>query len=286
MGYQSDRPHPSREGSAPMRQDKLTEYTLLCKRLRNYSAGCCGEYVAGSRCPACPYHIMDEAEKAIGDLLKHIPHPSREGSLPMTQNETDAIVWRLGFLSGLAHAKFMADRMRCTRPEPATASEWRDQFHATIELLEKEHAWHEERALMAAQTGPFPPTPAGPMRQKNETRVPTSGPWWSLDEGYPFDGIYRVAGLDNPMGPDVSWEKDNRPIVAECRNPGDARLIGATWELLAALRNIMNGLSSGLVRVETDADETWENAMLQARAAIAKTEDQTRPHPTERSTAE
>ena len=100
----------------------------------------------------------------------------------------------------------------------------------------------------------------------------TPGPWRSLDEAYPFDGIYRIAGRDNPMGPGVSWQKDNRPIVAECRKPGDARLICAACELLAALRNIMSGFSSGLVRVETDANETWENAMLQARAALAKAE--------------
>ena len=50
--------------------DKQNDYAALRKRLRGFSAGCCGEYVAGSRCPACPYRIMDEAEKAIGELLK------------------------------------------------------------------------------------------------------------------------------------------------------------------------------------------------------------------------
>lgn len=37
----------------------------------------------------------------------------------------------------------------------------------------------------------------------------------------------------------------------------------------AALQNIMNGIESGAVRVETDQDETWTSAMRQAKEALA-----------------
>lgn len=40
----------------------------LVERLQSYSAGCCGEYVPGRRCPACPHRIMDEAAVRIREL--------------------------------------------------------------------------------------------------------------------------------------------------------------------------------------------------------------------------
>lgn len=57
----------------------------------------------------------------------------------------------------------------------------------------------------------------------------TRGPWKSLDTrdgiAIPFNGVYRVAGADYPMPEGVSAQFDNRPIVAECANQYDARLI-------------------------------------------------------------
>lgn len=41
-------------------------------------------------------------------------------------------------------------------------------------------------------------------------------------------------------------------------------------ELYGALQNILNGIDTGLVRIDTDADETWNNALARARRAVAK----------------
>jgi hypothetical protein len=41
-------------------------------------------------------------------------------------------------------------------------------------------------------------------------------------------------------------------------------------ELRGALQNLMNGIDTGLVRVETDADETLANALGKIRAILAK----------------
>ena len=35
-----------------------------------------------------------------------------------------------------------------------------------------------------------------------------------------------------------------------------------------ALRNILNGISTGAVRVDTDQEETWANAMHNAKRAL------------------
>ena len=43
----------------------------------------------------------------------------------------------------------------------------------------------------------------------------------------------------------------------------------AAGDVVKALQNILNGLDSGLVRIETDADETWAHAIAQARKALS-----------------
>lgn len=59
----------------------------------------------------------------------------------------------------------------------------------------------------------------------------SQGQWRSLDTqddgDLPFDGIYRVSAPDNPMPDNVTEQFDNRPIVAECAKPKDARYIAA-----------------------------------------------------------
>lgn len=56
-------------------------------------------------------------------------------------------------------------------------------------------------------------------------------------------------------------------------NPANTSLIAAAPDLLAALKNILNGISTGDVKIETAMDETWANAMYKACAAIARAEE-------------
>ena len=64
--------------------------------------------------------------------------------------------------------------------------------------------------------------------------------------------------------------KDNEIIE---RANARRRVRDAAPELLDALVNIMVGIETGALRIETDQDETWANAMARANAAIALTED-------------
>jgi len=47
-------------------------------------------------------------------------------------------------------------------------------------------------------------------------------------------------------------------------------LTTAAPELLEALQNILNGIETGAIRIDTVQDETWGNALHKAKAAIAK----------------
>jgi hypothetical protein len=50
----------------------------------------------------------------------------------------------------------------------------------------------------------------------------------------------------------------------------DAKLLSSAPELRGALQNIVNGIESNAIRVETAQDETWANALRRARMALAK----------------
>ena len=44
-------------------------------------------------------------------------------------------------------------------------------------------------------------------------------------------------------------------------------------KLRKAARNILNGIETGAVRIETEQDETWANALSELRAAIRKVDE-------------
>jgi vacuolar-type H+-ATPase subunit E/Vma4 len=44
-------------------------------------------------------------------------------------------------------------------------------------------------------------------------------------------------------------------------------------KLRKAARNILNGIETGAVRIETEQDETWANALRELRAAIRKVDE-------------
>lgn len=107
----------------------------------------------------------------------------------------------------------------------------------------------------------------------------TPGPWRSLDEGYPFDDHYRVAGPDNALPSGATWQADNRPIVAMCANPADAHLIAAAPDMLGALKIAHNVIcqlvdeknlsAEGMTAEEYQKHSTWVGRI---QSAIAKAE--------------
>jgi len=44
-------------------------------------------------------------------------------------------------------------------------------------------------------------------------------------------------------------------------------------KLRKAARNILNGIETGAVRIETEQDETWANALRELRAAIRRVDE-------------
>jgi hypothetical protein len=56
----------------------------------------------------------------------------------------------------------------------------------------------------------------------------------------------------------------------DVEHKANGELIAAAPDLLSAITNLMNGIDTGLVRIETDADETLAIAFGKIRAAIAK----------------
>jgi len=58
--------------------------------------------------------------------------------------------------------------------------------------------------------------------------------------------------------------------IAEDVAEANAKLIAAAPEMLEALKNIRNAIRTGAVKIVTDQDEAWENAMIKANQVIAK----------------
>ena len=55
---------------------------------------------------------------------------------------------------------------------------------------------------------------------------------------------------------------------------------GSAIDLYKALKNIINGIQTGAIKVETDQDETWENVFLGAKWALANAEREQPKKPT------
>lgn len=76
-------------------------------------------------------------------------------------------------------------------------------------------------------------------------------------------------GKDTPIGASPMCEERMAVEYIEAAHAEAERL-------RAALQNIVNGISTGSVRIDTDENETWANAMYKARAALASSGAETR----------
>jgi hypothetical protein len=57
----------------------------------------------------------------------------------------------------------------------------------------------------------------------------------------------------------------------------NARLIAAAPDLLWFAEQVINGLETGMIRIETPADETLATVLARGRAAISKAKKESQP---------
>jgi hypothetical protein len=95
----------------------------------------------------------------------------------------------------------------------------------------------------------------------------TPGPWIHDTRGYPHPDVKAASGRNIAC----TWGVNNQPKTPEAAAAqqeiarANARLIAAAPELLEALKEVLNNPAG-----DYDASDGYENAVKQARAAIAK----------------
>jgi hypothetical protein len=90
----------------------------------------------------------------------------------------------------------------------------------------------------------------------------TPGPWFIV---FPFDEFDNPPNLLDKDGKHVPISDKKDPVAIANR-----KLIATAPDLLAAITNLMNGIDTKMVRLETDAHETLANALREIRQAVAK----------------
>jgi hypothetical protein len=101
-------------------------------------------------------------------------------------------------------------------------------------------------------------------------RQHTPGPWTYTNER----GCFRIIRQNAPehsmslitMTNGQSWIDET-----------NARLIAAAPDLLWFAEQVINGLETGMIRIETPADETLATVLARGRAAISKAKKESQP---------
>ena len=95
----------------------------------------------------------------------------------------------------------------------------------------------------------------------------TRGPWFvgPVDDTVVThmgkDGIlYEVAAVDGDYNDPDTW-----PIME-----ANARLISAAPDLVEFVQQIFNGIDTGMITIDTPADETLANILSRGRKALSK----------------
>ena len=86
------------------------------------------------------------------------------------------------------------------------------------------------------------------------------------------DGYFTIVSAGGAV---VVRSGDSFGLGYGIEDADDATLIAAAPDLYEALQNLMNGIDTSLVRLDTDADETLANAMSKIRAALRKARGET-----------
>lgn len=93
----------------------------------------------------------------------------------------------------------------------------------------------------------------------------TPGPWeYAADKR----DTMRVFAGDGEIVRALSTHGHRRLSKAE--REANARLIAAAPDLLEFVEQIFNGLDTGMVKVDSPADETLENVLSRGRAAVSR----------------
>jgi hypothetical protein len=105
----------------------------------------------------------------------------------------------------------------------------------------------------------------------------TPGPWEFLEAGRTEEKFnvgrpFTIAEANAPHNDiaNVYSADDETVSITREQAISNARLIAAAPDLLKHAQSLLNGIDTGLVRLDTDADETLANTMSGLRAAIAK----------------
>ena len=95
------------------------------------------------------------------------------------------------------------------------------------------------------------------------TQGHTPGPWYAeVDQG---SAALFIRSKQQELA--VARVSDS---VINGRDRANARLIATAPELLEFVQQIFNGVDTGMIRMDTPADETLENVMARGRQALVK----------------
>ena len=109
----------------------------------------------------------------------------------------------------------------------------------------------------------------GRAKAKNKRAFPmtkepkwTKGPWCYE----PIQGLHWISANRRTWVSTIATvpDCDDQNVVA------NAHLIAAAPELYGSLRNIMDGIETGMITIDSPADEQLAYALRQAKAALSK----------------
>ncbi len=95
----------------------------------------------------------------------------------------------------------------------------------------------------------------------------TKGPWEAKTSKYSMDTLIVQAGLPS-MRVLASFDGDGDGY--DEIDEANAALIAAAPDLLEFVQQIFNGIDTGMITIDTPADETLANILSRGRKALSK----------------
>ena len=95
----------------------------------------------------------------------------------------------------------------------------------------------------------------------------TKGPWCGGDK---ISGLPTYVYCDDATGSAVALTSFEFVRRTSEEMEANARLIAAAPDLLEFVQQIFNGIDTGMITIDTPADETLANILLRGRKALSK----------------